>query len=423
MIEIIIRIDNKNLFRKTKRVVGTVKKTLSKRISSVWLVSFLALVFVLIIGINLVLAWTDPTANPPGNNVPTPINVGSTTQTKSGTLILEKGLQLHSGWPGNPSGEAVVANSGGHLYLGPDSSASQLILFRYNDDNRIRISLNGGTDNSAEPNIRTNGSYLVISPKDGDYLYLGLDNPSGRVYIQPVLYTDFIYDRNNTSYYLDPAGSSNFYTLCIRGDCRSSWPTAGADDDWTIATNYVQANRWTVYGDRFIINGKNTGMYNDGHIEADGNISSSASIVAGYNVQAGNNLIALDSLRVYADARIDGRILGVNTIEAQSYIYSQGDIKAEGAIYTDKFIKAIGNIDTSGSFTAKGNVSVEGYVIGKLARKSCYWTTDNFCGDGDYMAGYANGTDKLYCCGSSGSSSGGGGGPSDPHDPNPVPVP
>ncbi|RLG28072.1 hypothetical protein DRN98_10060 [Methanosarcinales archaeon] len=422
MIEIIIRIDNKNLLKQSKRIVKAVKKLAFKKVSPIWLVLFLTLASILIIGVNLVLAWTDPTANPPSDNVPAPINVGSTTQTKSGTLILGKGLQLTSGWPGNPYGEAVVANSGGHLYLGPDSNASQLILFRYNNDNRVRFSLNGGTNNSAEPNIRTNGSYLVISPKDGDYLYLGLDNPSGRVYIQPVLYTDFIYDRNNTSYYLDPAGSSNFDTICIRGDCRSSWPAAGADDDWTISSNYVKANRWTVYGDRFLINGKNTGMYNDGHIWADGNIRSEASIVAGYNVKAENNLVADNSLRIYNDARIDGRILGVQTIEAQSYIYSQGDIKAEGAIYADKFIKAGGNIDTSGSLTAKGNVSVEGRIVGKLARQSCYWTTSEKCGDGEYVAGakYTGGIHRIFCCGSSGSSSGGGGGPSDPPDPVPT---
>ena len=458
MIEIIIRIDNKNLLKQGKRIVKAVKKLAFKRVSLAWLVSFLTLASILIIGVNLVLAWTDPTANPPSDNVPAPINVGSTTQTKSGTLILGKGLQLTSGWPGNPYGEAVVANSGGHLYLGPDSNASQLILFRYNDDNRIRFSLNGGTDNSAEPNIRTNGSYLVISPKDGDYLYLGLDNPSGRVYIQPVLYTDFIYDRNNTSYYLDPSnnswlyriysydiradimydrnntsyyvnpnGSSNFYTICIRGDCRSSWPEAEGDDDWTIGSNYVSANRYTVYGDRFIINGDKAGMYNDGHIWASGNIRSEASIVAGDNVKAENNLIADNSLRVYNDARIDGRILGVQTIEAQSYIYSQGDIKAEGAIYADKFIKAVGNISTSGSLTAKGNVSVEGRIVGKLARQSCYWTGEGTgvkkCYDGDYVVAVAlyNNPSRInvLCCGSSGTSPGGGGGPKDPPDPDP----
>ena len=34
----------------------------------------------------LILAWTEPTSAPPTGNVPTPLNIGSTTQTKDGGL-------------------------------------------------------------------------------------------------------------------------------------------------------------------------------------------------------------------------------------------------------------------------------------------------------------------------------------------------
>lgn len=40
----------------------------------------------LALGINSVLAWTEPGSAPPGDNVPAPINVGGTTQVKSGML-------------------------------------------------------------------------------------------------------------------------------------------------------------------------------------------------------------------------------------------------------------------------------------------------------------------------------------------------
>jgi hypothetical protein len=39
----------------------------------------------------LILAWTSPTASPPGSNVPAPLNTGSTGQSKSGGLILNTG--------------------------------------------------------------------------------------------------------------------------------------------------------------------------------------------------------------------------------------------------------------------------------------------------------------------------------------------
>ena len=35
-----------------------------------------------------VFAWTGPTAAPPGNNIPTPINVGTTDQVKNAGLSL-----------------------------------------------------------------------------------------------------------------------------------------------------------------------------------------------------------------------------------------------------------------------------------------------------------------------------------------------
>ena len=38
-----------------------------------------------------VLAWTEPTAPPPGGNVPAPLNVGNVGQTKAGGLILNTG--------------------------------------------------------------------------------------------------------------------------------------------------------------------------------------------------------------------------------------------------------------------------------------------------------------------------------------------
>jgi hypothetical protein len=48
----------------------------------------LAMVFILNY---LVLAWTEPSSNPPNNNVSAPLNVGSAGQSKAGGLILNTG--------------------------------------------------------------------------------------------------------------------------------------------------------------------------------------------------------------------------------------------------------------------------------------------------------------------------------------------
>lgn len=44
------------------------------------------LTFVLVAGVSFVFAWTGPTAQPPNNNTPTPINVSATNQIKTGGL-------------------------------------------------------------------------------------------------------------------------------------------------------------------------------------------------------------------------------------------------------------------------------------------------------------------------------------------------
>jgi hypothetical protein len=53
------------------------------------------------LGAATVLAWTAAPANPPANNVSAPINIGATTQTKTGSLIVGSG------------GTSVAIGSGG----------------------------------------------------------------------------------------------------------------------------------------------------------------------------------------------------------------------------------------------------------------------------------------------------------------------
>ena len=85
----------------------------------------LTLVFSL--GVSYALAWSGPSASPPNGNTPAPVNVGATTQTKSGDICTSAGggqclsiSQIGSGqtWQQmNRSFGAVYANTTGRTIV------------------------------------------------------------------------------------------------------------------------------------------------------------------------------------------------------------------------------------------------------------------------------------------------------------------
>jgi hypothetical protein len=90
----------------------------------------------------LVLAWTEPSANPPNNNVNAPINVGNVGQSKSGGVIINTGgaatgLVVDKGNVGigtlSPSNKLevmgagnVVFNTSGNVGIGKTSPSQKL---------------------------------------------------------------------------------------------------------------------------------------------------------------------------------------------------------------------------------------------------------------------------------------------------------
>lgn len=66
--------------------------------------------------------------------------------------------------------------------------------------------------------------------------WLGYNNQNyirGNTYLSGVLY-----DENDANFYADPAGTSNLKTLCINGDCKTTWP-GGTTPSGTITGKYV----------------------------------------------------------------------------------------------------------------------------------------------------------------------------------------
>jgi len=72
--------------------------------------------------------------------------------------------------------------------------------------------------------IRSNGNYIVINPVDGEHLYLNWDTGnsggSGHVYVSGNVYASVFYDRNDSTYYLDPSNTGT--SLKVAGKIEST---------------------------------------------------------------------------------------------------------------------------------------------------------------------------------------------------------
>lgn len=127
----------------------------------------IALASVLSVGISYVSAWTSPTATPPNANVAAPINVGSTPQTKTGDLTVNKitaptsciGTDCRTAWP-----------TGGDN-LGNHTATQALSMGGNNINNAGTVTATGGIDVG-----NAGGAYTYITMRDDE-------SPNGVKYI------------------------------------------------------------------------------------------------------------------------------------------------------------------------------------------------------------------------------------------------
>ena len=125
------------------------------------LLKLIALALVLSIGISYVSAWTTPTVMPPNGNVAAPINVGGTTQTKTGDLGLGRNL--------------TSANSFGFFAKNSAGTDEQWMWPRYSDNVMYtNFGANGW-------NIRNNTSNNVMFMGNNGNVGIGTVAPNAKL--------------------------------------------------------------------------------------------------------------------------------------------------------------------------------------------------------------------------------------------------
>ncbi len=147
-----------------------------------------------------ILSWTEPSSSPPNENVAAPINVGSTTQTKSGGLNISGNLGVGTSSPtsklevagqikitgGNPAADRVLTSDANGLATWKDvpgnaalPSGNNGAMIRHNGSEWIAATnlYNNGTSigintNSPSTTLDVNGTVKIQggSPENGKIL-------------------------------------------------------------------------------------------------------------------------------------------------------------------------------------------------------------------------------------------------------------
>lgn len=150
---------------------------IQSKVSKATALSFGVLAMVFLIGI-VVLAWTEPSLAPPGGNVPAPINVGSTAQTKTGDLNIGGGLKY---WITKVGDSFALKNNAGNIkfIVGQDGSVGIGIFPAY------KLDVNGFLNVRGNANICHLVSYTATSGAtycpSGYYSWSGVALASGQI--------------------------------------------------------------------------------------------------------------------------------------------------------------------------------------------------------------------------------------------------
>jgi hypothetical protein len=192
--------------------------------------------FLFFVGIVIVYAaqWNEPSAQPPGNNVESPINISGTAQTKLGGFGIDTtaiGLDEPFSVRKNNYYFFVGVNRGGGNYVDIGAYHSTL------------------------------GWRNLVLNRDGGNVGIGTTDPAGyKLRVTGTVRGTAFYDEDNTSYYLDPSNSGtalkvlgsinlgSYYTNGnVGGIYFDSWPRSyitTSDDTWV--NDLLLASDWNI---------------------------------------------------------------------------------------------------------------------------------------------------------------------------------
>ncbi|MBE33723.1 hypothetical protein CL647_06535 [bacterium] len=87
-------------------------------------------------------------------------------------------------------------------------------------------------------------AYIFYDKNDTNYRI----DPNGTSYVND-LRANIIYDKNDTNYRVDPNGQTRLNEVCIRGDCKTSWPGGSSNGGNIYKDRYYDNNNHGYYMD------------------------------------------------------------------------------------------------------------------------------------------------------------------------------
>jgi len=203
------------------------------------------------LGISLLFAWTEPSSNPPNGNVASPLNVGSTSQIKSGKLgIATDGIDPNYGLTVGNSGNQLGIKASGFSYFEKDIQVGTTVI-------------------KSDGSVSTNLNADKIDDYDAaDLLAAAGQCPYSECYVSCQSNNDASCDTGYTRLVLTCAGTgcgncnSHINTLQFVSGCVigwKSWTSAGCGSYGAYSCEYLQIGLGgiTTQGSAFCYDGWN----------------------------------------------------------------------------------------------------------------------------------------------------------------------
>lgn len=316
------------------------------------------------------LAWTGPTLTPPFGNLPPPLNLGSTEQTKPGGLVLNTaglpvGLIVRYGRVGiGMTAPAETLDVAGNIRIGQNAKISSVNsigaisdLITFNNDNFLRLGMSGGNGIIFGSNIASNlgayanNTYNIGSDASrfasiyGTNGYFGSGLGLGTISQDPNFKITTVGGGlkakgadNGTSNYSLYTENTDGVVLAVRNDGRVGVGTASPAYTFDVANGqirgqYIWARPGTTSGRIYVTNQADvTSIYLDGNTGANSYINTA-------NVGIGTTAPTA-KLHIGGTAGVDGIKFPDGTL--QTTAAGGGWSTATGKVYTTTITDKVG---------------------------------------------------------------------------------